>query len=359
MPSKDYYQILGVPKSASADDIKRAFKKLAVKYHPDVNKEKNAEEKFKEINEAYQVLSDQEKRSQYDQFGTTDFGSSGRGGFSGFSQGGFDFSGFGQNTNFGGIDDMFDIFFGGARGQKDRGRGRDIEIILQLTFEEAVFGAEKEIAYSIMDFCLVCGGKGGEKLKKCSTCQGAGKVQKTTRTILGSFAQTTICHTCEGRGEIPEITCSKCHGKGKTRQNKDVRVKIPAGVDEDSTIRLAEKGEAGQNVSGDLYLRIKVLPSKKFTREGTDIMTDQEISFAQAVLGDKIKIETIHGPIILNIPAGTKSHTHFVLRGKGVASPTGHGHGDHLVNIIIAVPKNLSREEKELLEKLKKIAEEK
>ncbi len=352
MSTKDYYKILGLERSASADQIRATFKKLAVKYHPDVNKEATAEAKFKEINEAYQVLSDPQKKSQYDQFGHSDFNPHGGGGSGGFSQG-FDFSGFQQGADFGDLGDIFNSFFGGRQTRSRKRPGRDIEMIIQLTFEEAVFGVEKKINYSVIDTCSVCHGRGGENLKKCQKCDGQGQITHMARTILGSFSQVATCPECKGRGEVPEIPCRHCHGEGRLRQQKEVTVKIPAGVDDDSSIQISGRGEAGEDGHGDLYLRIKVQPSRQFERDGSDILSEKEISFAQAALGNKIEIETIHGPVMLNVPAGTESHTNFVLRGKGVAHPTNKDRGDHIVTIKIKVPKKLNREERELLEKLK------
>lgn len=352
--SKDYYKILGIDKSANADQIKSAYKKLAVKHHPDVNKEVGAEAKFKEINEAYQVLSDPQKRSNYDQFGSADMGNMG-GRSSGQGFGGFDFSGF-SGEGVGGFEDIFDAFFGGGGRSKRRAenRGHDVEILIELDFKDAIFGTEKDISYSVMSACQDCSGTGGTNLKRCSECGGSGQVTRTTRTILGSFAQATICSRCKGKGEIPENTCRKCSGDGRTRQTKNIKVKIPAGVNDGSAIRIAEGGETGQDGDGDLYLRIKVKPSREFEREDQDIFSEAEISFPQATLGDKVKIETVDGFIDLNIPAGTASHTQFRLRGRGVPYPNNpRQRGDHLVLIKIKVPKKISREEREILEKLK------
>ena len=357
--SKDYYKTLNISKSASADDIKRAYKKLAVKYHPDVNKEAGAEAKFKEINEAYQVLSDPQKKSNYDQFGSADMGGAGfnrSSGGQGFA--GFDFSGFNTGGGgFEGIDDIFDVFFGGGgnRGRrKKENRGRDVEILIELDFKEAVTGSEKDISYSVMSTCPDCHGAGGTNLKRCSQCGGEGQITKTQRTILGSFAQTVICPACKGRGEIPENVCRECGGSGKTRQTKNIKVKIPAGVNDGSAIRIAEGGEAGEDGAGDLYLRIKIKPNKEFEREGQDIFSEIEIPYSSATLGDRINIETVDGKVSLNIPAGTSSHTQFRLKGKGVPYPNNpRQRGDHLVTVKIRVPKKITREEREILEKLK------
>ncbi len=354
--SKDYYKILGVDKSASADEIKRAYKKLAVKHHPDVNKEAGAEAKFKEINEAYQVLSDPQKKANYDQFGSADMGNMGGQGFGGFSggQGGFDFSNF-SGEGFGGFDDVFDIFFGGGgKRTKAQNRGSDVEIIMPLDFKEAVFGTEKDISYSVMDICPQCHGKGGSGLKKCSDCGGSGKVNRVTRTILGAFNQVQTCPVCKGRGEVPSEKCHKCGGASRIRQTKNIKVKIPAGVNNDSSIRIPGAGEGGQDGNGDLYLRIKINPHKEFIRDGYDIYSEKEISFSSATLGDKVEINTVDGPLKLVIPAGTQSHTEFRLKGKGVPHPNQRGvRGDHYVTIKVRIPRKLSREERDMLEKLK------
>jgi molecular chaperone DnaJ len=352
--SKDYYKILGVDKSATPDQIKSAYKKLAVKHHPDVNKESGAEAKFKEINEAYQVLSDPQKKSNYDQFGSADMGGAGGGqGFGGFSQG-FNFNG----EDMGGFDDIFDVFFGGGRNKrKKENRGRDVEILIELEFKEAIFGIEKDLSYSVMSRCPECGGAGGSNPKQCPECGGSGYVSRTTRTILGSFAQNAPCSKCHGKGEIPENICRKCSGSGTSRQTKDIKVKIPAGVNDGSAIRVAGGGEAGDDGEGDLYLRIRVKPSKEFEREDQDIFSDLEISFPQATLGDKVKVETVDGFVDLTIPAGTASHTRFRLKGKGVPYPNQRGtRGDHYVTIKLIVPKKISREERELLEKMRNIS---
>jgi len=356
--NKDYYKILGINKNASQEEIKKAYKKLALKYHPDRNKgNKEAEKKFKEINEAYQVLSNPHKRSAYDQFGTTDFSqyrSAGGWDFGGFSRGfssqdgsAWNFSSFVDED----FSDIFNIFFG--RDKRKKKRGADIEIIVPLTFEEAVFGTEKNISYSVLDKCPTCKGMGGTNLKTCPQCQGSGTITKTIKTILGSFSQTITCPTCKSKGKIPENKCRTCGGTGTTRQQKNIKVKIPAGVNNDSSIRITEKGESGKGGRGDLYLRIKVEAHKEFRRSGYNIFSEKEISFSQACLGDKIEINTIWGPVKLNIPAGTQSHTEFVLKGKGISHPIKKSKGDHFVLIKIKVPKKLSKEEKEILEKLR------
>ncbi|MFA7308946.1 MAG: molecular chaperone DnaJ [Patescibacteria group bacterium] len=351
MAGKDYYNLLGITKSASEDEIKRAYKKLAVKYHPDVNKDPGAEAKFKEINEAYQVLSDPKKKSTYDQFGTADF----NGGGAGFGGGGFDFSGFsGGGESFGGFEDIFDAFFGGQQ-KRSRGElGRDIEIIVPLSFEESVFGSEKSLSYSVLDTCQVCHGAGGEDLVTCTTCRGSGQVTKMARTILGSFQQASVCTTCHGTGHTPQKMCRTCHGQGATRQAKEITVTIPSGVDDGAALRVAGRGEMGPGGHGDLYLRLKVEKHRQFQREGDDIISSQTIPISLAVLGGTIGVETVHGSVELKIPAGTLSHTRFILKNKGVPRDNRSHKGDHIVTVIIQIPKHVSGADKEAFEALRK-----
>lgn len=350
MAKKDYYDILGLQKGASEDEIKKAFRKLAIQYHPDKNQgNKEAEEKFKEINEAYQVLSDPQKKAQYDQFGTTDFngGGFGEGGF-----GGFDFS------DLGGFGDIFDTIFGGgfSGGRKKNGpqRGADIEYNLDLTFEEAVFGVEKEISVSRNEKCETCGGTGakpGTSPKTCDKCGGSGQIRSQRSTPLGSFVTTSTCDKCGGKGKIIPDPCKTCHGTGKVRKSKKIKVNIPAGVDTGNVMPLRGQGEIGTNggPSGDLYVNIRVNPHSTFKRKGYDIYIDEHISFAKATLGAEIKVPTIDGDVKYEIPAGTQSGTMFRLRGKGIPAVNGRGRGDQLVNIIVDIPKSLNEKQKEAL----------
>lgn len=350
MAKKDYYDILGLQKGASEDEIKKAFRKLAIQYHPDKNQgNKEAEEKFKEINEAYQVLSDPQKKAQYDQFGTTDFngGGFGEGGF-----GGFDFS------DLGGFGDIFDTIFGGgfSGGRKKNGpqRGADIEYNLDLTFEEAVFGVEKEISVSRNEKCETCGGTGakpGTSPKTCDKCGGSGQIRSQRSTPLGSFVTTSTCDKCGGKGKIIPDPCKTCHGTGKVRKSKKIKVNIPAGVDTGNVMPLRGQGEIGTNggPSGDLYVNIRVNPHSTFKRKGYDIYIDEHISFAKATLGAEIKVPTIDGDVKYEIPAGTQSGTMFRLRGKGIPVVNGRGRGDQLVNIIVDIPKSLNEKQKEAL----------
>ncbi|WMJ82314.1 molecular chaperone DnaJ [Clostridium sp. MB40-C1] len=349
MANKDYYEVLGISKGASEDEIKKSYRKLAMKYHPDRNPgDKEAEEKFKDINEAYQVLSDPEKKSQYDRFGTTDF----NGGFGG--AGGFDFSG-----GMGGFEDIFDSFFGGFGGFSSRRkngpeRGEDIEYTLNLTFEEAVFGVEKEISLSKNEKCETCNGTGakpGTNSKTCDKCNGTGQVRYQRNTPLGSFVSTATCDKCSGSGKIITDPCHTCHGKGTVRKNKKIKIKIPAGVDTGNVLPLRGQGEPGKNggPSGDLYINIRVSPHKFFKRKGFDIYVEQHISFARAALGVELEVATVDGDVKYKVPAGTQSGTVFRLKGKGITRVNGHGRGDEYIKVIVDVPKNLNDKQKEAL----------
>ncbi|EJO5347209.1 molecular chaperone DnaJ [Clostridium botulinum] len=352
MPSKDYYAVLGIQKGASEQDIKKAFRKLAIKYHPDKNKgNKEAEEKFKEINEAYQVLSDPQKKAQYDQFGTTDF--NGAGGFDPSGFGGFDFS------DLGGFGDIFDSFFGGgfsSGGRRKNGpqRGADIETAINLTFEEAVFGTEKEISVNKHENCDTCNGTGakpGTSPKTCDKCGGSGRIRVQKNTILGSMVTETSCDKCGGSGRVIENPCNKCHGNGKIRKNKKIKVKIPAGVDTGNVIPLRGQGEPGNNggPTGDLYINIRVASHSIFKRKGFDIYIEKHISFAQAALGVEIKVPTVDGEVKYEVPAGTQPGTVFRLKGKGVPRINSTARGNQYVTIIVDIPKKLNNKQKEAL----------
>jgi molecular chaperone DnaJ len=361
MSKRDYYEVLGVAKSASEDEIKKAFRKLAVKYHPD--KEGGDEEKFKEANEAYEVLKDKQKRQRYDQFGHAGVGGSAGGG-GGFSGNPFEgFGGFGgQNVHFdfgdGGLGDIFGQFFGGnAGGGQGPRRGHDIETSVTLTFKEAVFGIEKKINLTLDDECEHCHGNGvepGHDLKTCADCQGAGQQTRVVNSFFGQFQQAVTCPTCRGKGKIPEKDCSVCHGRGTTRQNRDITIKIPAGIDDGATIRLREHGEAVQDgTKGDLYVHIRVKAHKKFTREGDIILSEEHISMVDAALGTEIDVETIDGMVRMKIPAGTQSGADFKLSGHGVPHLRSDSRGPHIVGIIVDTPTKLTKKQKELLEEFK------
>ena len=356
MSKRDYYEVLGVSKDASADEIKKAFRKAAVQHHPD--KEGGDETKFKEINEAYEVLKDSQKRQRYDQFGHAGVGGNG-GGFSGNPFEGF--GGFnGQNVHFdfgdGGLGDIFGQFFGGGAGQQQRGpkRGRDVETTLNLTFEEAVFGVERNIELDMDDECSHCKGttvEPGYSMKTCPTCQGAGQQQRVMNTIFGQIQQAVICETCRGTGQVPEKVCTVCKGKGTERNRQSITLKVPAGIDDGATIRLTGRGEAvGGGTRGDLYVIIRVKAHKKFTREGDIILSDEHISMVQAALGTEIDVETVDGVVRMKVPAGTQSGTDFKLTAHGVPHLRGSARGAHIVRIVVDTPTKLTKKQKDLLE---------
>jgi len=366
--AKDYYDILGVAKGASQDDVKKAFRKLAHEHHPD--KGNGNADKFKEINEAYQTLGDQTKRKQYDTFGSA----GGQGGFNyqdfarSQGQGG---SPFGQgNVNFdfgdlGDIGDIFGSFFGGGTRAEARQatHGQNIQAEMSISFEESVFGVEKTIDLSKAVSCDHCHGNGaepGSKINDCKTCSGSGQISKIQQTMLGNFQTQSVCPECRGEGKQYEKKCSKCSGSGVAQGKERIKIKIPAGIESGQSIRLAGKGgaasggAAGQprGSAGDLYINVQVQASRKFKRAGDNIVSSHHISFKQAVFGDKIDVETVDGKVKLKIPEGTQSHTEFKLRGKGVPHLRSRGRGDYIVNVIVDVPKNLSRKEKKLIENL-------
>ena len=356
MSKRDYYEVLGVSKDASADEIKKAFRKAAVKHHPD--KEGGDETKFKEINEAYEVLKDAQKRQRYDQFGHAGVGGNG-GGYSGNPFEGF--GGFqGQNVHFdfgdGGLGDIFSQFFGGGAGQQQRGpkRGRDVETTINLTFEEAVFGIERTLELDMDDECSHCHGttvEPGSSMKTCPTCKGAGQQQRVMNTIFGPVQQAVVCDTCHGAGQIPEKVCTVCKGKGTERRRQSLKVKIPAGIDDGATIRLTGRGEAvGGGSRGDLYVNIRVKAHKKFTREGDIILSDEHVTMVDAALGTEIDVETVDGTIRMKVPAGTQSGTDFKLTDHGVPHLRGNGRGAHIVRIVVDTPTKLSKKQRELLE---------
>lgn len=356
MSKRDYYEVLGISKGASADEIKKAFRKAAIKYHPD--KEGGDETKFKEANEAYEVLKDEQKRQRYDQFGHAGVGGGASGGgnpfegFQGFGNGqGFEF-----NFGDGGLGDIFGSFFGGGAGGGQRGprRGRDVETTINLTFEEAVFGTEKTIHVTLDDECSHCKGstvEPGYELKTCPTCKGAGQQTRVMNTIFGAIQQQVPCESCHGRGKVPEKVCTVCSGKGTERKKQDITLKVPEGVDDGATIRLRERGEAvADGAKGDLYVHLRVKPHKKFTREGDIILSDEHVSMVDAALGTEIDVETVDGTVTMKIPAGTQSGTDFKLSNHGVPHMRGSGRGAHIVRVIVDTPTKLTKKQRELLE---------
>lgn len=350
---RDYYDVLGLSKSATADEIKRAYRKLAHKYHPD--KDGGNEAKFKEASEAYEVLSDDGKKAGYDQFGHAGSGGNPYGGGSagGASTGGFDFNGAGFDFS-----DILNNFMGGFGGQAQAPtRGRDLEVSISIEFLEAVKGVERTVSLELDDVCGICHGNGaapGTKLKTCETCKGRGQVTRVQQTILGSMQQTGICPTCHGRGELPVTPCETCHGSGIQRRHRDIKVKIPAGIDNGSTMRLSGQGAAmrGTGFRGDLYLRMRVKADKRFQRDGADIHTELKIPMAQAALGADTPIDTVDGPLTIKVPAGTQSGKIIRLTARGVPSLNGRGRGDHMVHVNVETPTKLSPRERELLEEL-------
>ena len=378
---KDLYEILGVGKNANDQEIKNAYRKLALKFHPDKHKgDKDSESKFKEINQAYEVLSDKKKRQHYDTFGATSGhggfpGGGGGGGFNGAGFSGFDFDGAS------GFADIFETFFGGGGGggRSQRGkksgtvRGNDIEATIKITFEEAVFGCERELEIAKLDKCEHCKGNGAEpesSVVTCKTCGGSGEIRAVRNTILGPMTTSHTCNECNGEGRVPEKKCSLCRGNGRVKIKDRVKVKIPGGVDNGSTVRVNGKGEGGVKggTSGDLYIVLNVEPSKKFIRYGSDIHSELEVPLVQAVLGGEAGVETLYGSEIIKIPAGTQDGKVFRLSEKGVVN-FGHagGHacggyngqggtsrGNHLIKIRVKIPEKLSKKEKELYLELAK-----
>lgn len=352
MNKKDYYEVLGVDKNASEDEIKSAFRRLAKKYHPDVSKEENAAEKFKEAQEAYAVLSDAEKRRQYDQFGHSAFNNNGAGGFSGFE--GFDF---------GNVSDIFDDLFEGmgfSTGRSRRGnvnaprKGADLLHHINLEFEEAVYGTKKDIKIDVDEECEECHGKGGFDAKSCSECHGSGTITKEQRTMFGSFLTKTVCPYCKGSGTIYEKTCPECRGRGKVANRKTITVTVPAGIDNGHRLRLAGKGGTGTNggPNGDLYLEFSVRDHEYYQRVEDDIYIELPLTITEAVLGIKKEIPTLYGNVDLTIPAGTQNGEKMRLRGKGVENINTGRKGDMYVITKIIIPEKLTRDQKRLFETL-------
>ncbi|ABO51005.1 chaperone protein DnaJ [Desulforamulus reducens MI-1] len=354
MAKRDYYEVLGLSKGASADEIKKAYRKLARQYHPDAYQgdKAEAETKFKEIAEAYAVLSDPEKRTSYDQFGhaATDGQGFGAGGFGGF------------NGDFG---DIFDMFFGGMGRQRNGPqKGNDLRVNMEISFKEAAFGVERDIQVPRTENCDTCGGSGaapGSSTKTCGTCHGSGQVQYAANSPFGRIVQSRTCDKCHGTGKIIEKLCPTCRGAGQIRKTKSIHVKIPAGVDEGSRLRLSGEGEAGLRGGppGDLYVYILVRPHKFFRREGNEVVCDMEISFAQAALGDVLEVPTLDGSADLKVPEGTQTGTIFRIRGKGIPYLNGSGRGDQHVRVRVVTPTRLNEKQKDLLREFAKMNDEK
>ncbi len=351
MGPDSYYDTLGVSRSADDKEIRKAYRDLARKYHPDVCKEPGAEERFKKINEAYSVLSDSEKRAQYDQLGHDAYSSASRGSYSG----GGGFSG-GFNADFSGFGDIFETFFGGAGRQSSGPRpGADLLMKMRITLEEAAFGTEKEVAVDHIEPCPACDGSGSEtkKTTTCPTCGGSGQMRQMSQSIFGNFVRMSTCTACGGRGKIPESRCKACGGSGHRRGRQTVKVRIPPGVDTGMRLRMEGYGDAGEYgaPSGDLYIEISVAPHRTFTRRGDDLETTVEITPAQATLGSEVEVKTIDGrTVVLDIPAGVQYNTGLKIRGEGVRWQTKPG--DMLVRVRIVVPDRLTEEERELYGRL-------
>lgn len=358
MDKKDYYEVLGVSKTATDDEIKRAFRKLAKQYHPDLNKEPGAEEKFKEIGEAYSVLSDPDKRRQYDQFGHAAFqnGGGSSGGYGGFN---FDMNDIDLSDILG---DLFGGSFGGFSGFGGRSRtsgnraskGKDVRVVLNLTFEEACFGCEKDVKLELDSECTACHGKGGFNEKKCSTCGGTGRVIAEQQTLFGYMQTQKVCPDCRGTGSTFENTCEVCHGKASVTKTKTLTVTIPEGVDEGFQLRLSGKGNVGSNggPNGDVFLEFNIKEHPLFERDGADIYLEVPITIVDAALGCKKEIPTLYGNVYLDIKAGIQNYTKLKIKGKGIKTPNSYGKGDMYVVINIITPTKLDRKQKALLQEL-------
>lgn len=351
MSKRDYYEVLGLDRNASTEDIKKAYRKLARQYHPDVNKAPDAEEKFKEVKEAYDILSDPQKKAAYDRYGHAGVGQSGPGG-GGF--GGFDAS------DLGGFGDIFDMFFGGGGRRRNPNaprQGADLQYRLEIDFKDAVFGKKTEISIPKEENCHVCRGSGakpGTQPDTCQACRGTGEVESVQQSMFGRIVNRRTCHTCQGTGKIIKDKCHECRGSGRVRKHKRISVTIPAGVDDGSQLRVAGEGEAGFNGGppGDLYIILRVKPHEFFERQGDDIYCEMPINFAQAALGDEIEVPTLDGKVKLKIPAGTQSGTFFRIKGKGVPHLRGYGQGDQHVRVVVVTPKNLTEKQKDLLREI-------
>lgn len=359
--AKDYYKVLGVARNATKDDIKKAYRSLAHKFHPDKGGD---EQRFKEVNEAYQILSDDRKRTQYDQYGQVFEGA-------GAHQGGFEWPG-GLRFDFGGegpggdfdFSDVLEDFFGGmgvggtGRGRQRSRRGKDVRLDLKIPFEESIFGGKKEIEVTKLSRCPRCKGSGGEpdsKMRVCPTCQGKGNVQRTQKSFLGSFTQVSVCHECFGTGKRPEVLCADCRGMGARELTERLEVFIPRGIREGEILKITGKGEASASggTPGDLYIRIGVIPHSVFQRQGDDIIMQLPVSLSQAILGDTVDLNTLDGGIRMKVPEGTQPGDVLKVRGKGAYGASGYGRGDLLIEIKLEIPRKTSRRVREIAEELK------
>lgn len=346
---RDYYEVLGVERTASPDDIRRSFRRLARQYHPDINKSRDADVRFKEINEAYEVLSDPQKRATYDQFGHAGPGGP-------FAQGGFE--GF---ETFGGFGDLFETFFGGSasagRARRSPERGSDLRVDVSLTFEEAVGGTEKEIEVPRWETCPTCRGsrsQPGTQPMRCPACNGTGEIRRAQQSIFGQFVNVVACDRCKGEGRLITAPCQECHGQGRIRAVRKLSVKIPAGVDTGQQIRLTGEGESGlrSGPRGNLYVVLQVQPHELFQRDHNDVIYAAPLTFSQVALGAEIEVPTIDGATTLKVPPGTQHGTTFRLRGKGIPFLQGSGRGDQIVVAHVVTPTDLSAEERELFRRL-------
>ncbi|MGG4491801.1 molecular chaperone DnaJ [Metabacillus idriensis] len=348
MSKRDYYEVLGVSKSATKDEMKKAYRKLSKQYHPDINKDADATDKFKEISEAYEVLTDDQKRAQYDQFGHTDPNQ----GFGGSDFGG----GFG-------FDDIFSSIFGGGRRRDPNAprQGADLQYTMTLSFEDAVFGKDTTIEIPREETCDTCDGSGakpGTKPETCKHCSGSGQLNVEQNTPFGRIVNRRVCHHCSGTGKMIKHKCSTCGGAGKVQKRKKISVKIPAGVDDGQQLRVSGQGEPGFNggPSGDLYVVFQVRSHEFFERDGDDIYCEMPLTFAQAALGDEIEVPTLHGKVKLKVPAGTQTGTKFRMKGKGVANVRGYGQGDQHILVRVLTPTNITEKQKELIREFAEIS---
>lgn len=356
MSKRDFYEVLGVGQEASPEEIKKAYRKLARKYHPDVNKAPDAEEKFKEVKEAYDVLSDPQAKANYDQFGHADPNAA-------FGGGG----GFGGAGDFGGFGDIFDMFFGGGGRRQNPNaprQGADLQYNMTVAFKDAVFGKEIDIEIPRTETCATCHGSGakpGTNPETCSVCHGTGQQEMVQNTPFGRIVNRRVCQNCNGQGKIIKEKCSTCHGSGQVNKRKKINVKVPAGVDDGARLRISGEGEAGENGGppGDLYIVIHVEPHEFFERQGDDIYCEVPLTFVQAALGDEIEVPTLHGRVKLKVPAGTQTDTYFRLRNKGVPRIRGYGQGDQHVKVVVVTPTRLSEKQKDLLREFADVGGEK